>query len=254
MNRGRVIRIVVVSSAVAFSWGGACGPPAPPPPDSCDSPNKKGITTVELGPEAASDGTFDPWAAEDRAYITRGFQGGNMIVATLRMSSDAPECVQQKTVVKSGGTVIAQESSPLNTYPQTDGTRMTKQIFLIFDDDGPPIGSEVDVVTTAGGQTVSTHVTIATDRHKLESITVTPTTAQVGDDVTFVLKARLQPAEQGLAPMYTASNPDVVYSPAPSYLFQGSQTWQGSATAAGETDYTVKYNDQMVTTHLTVTP
>lgn len=255
MKRGRVLRVVIVCGVVAFSWGGACGPGGPPPPDSCSSPSAKAITTVELGPEAAPDGSFDPWGAEDRAYITHGVQGGSMIVATLRMSGDAPACIQQKTVVKAGGSVIAQETSPLNTYEQPDASRMTKQIFLVFDGDGPAIGSDVDIVSTVGGQTVSTHVTIATDRHRLQSITATPSTAPVGTDITFVLTARLAPAGQGLAPTYTTSNPTVLYGgPAPSYLFQGSQTWQGSASAAGESDFTVRYNDQMVTTHVIVTP
>lgn len=254
MNRGHVLRIVVVCSVAAFSWGGGCGPVPPPPPDSCSSPSKQGITTVELGPEVAQDGSFDPWASEDRAYITLGFQGGNMIVATLRMSGDAPACVQQKTVVKQGGVVIAQEASPLNTYEQTDGSRMTKQIFLIFDDDGPAIGSQVEIVSTLGGKTVSTLATIATDRHRLESVMVSPTSLQAGDTFSVILETRLAPSGQGFTATATASNPSVINAPAPAFIFQDTMTWQGSASAAGESDYTVKYNDQSVTTHVIVTP
>jgi hypothetical protein len=124
----------------------------------------------------------------------------------------------------------------------------------IFADDGPPIGSQVQIHTAVGGKTVSTLATISADRHKLESIQITPATLHIGDDFTVTLKARVAPAGRGFSPTATASNPDVIYALPPSYVGSASTSWQGSANGSGESDYTVKLDDQMVTTHVTVGP
>jgi hypothetical protein len=253
--RASVSRTFIVAIAAAFSFGGLCGPGAePPPPDSCSSPSQKAITSVELGPEMLPERDFEPWASADTAYVTHGLQGGDMIGTSLRLSGDAPACLQQKTVIKSGGSVIAEETSPLNTYAQVDGTRWTKTTWLVFEGVGPPIGTPLQIVTTAGGKTVTADITVAADRNKLESITITPATPHAYQDVVFELKTRIAPPYTGFTPAFIASDPLVLSILPPSYIYDATTTWTGQARAAGESDCTVKYASQMISTHVVVTP
>jgi len=241
--------------ACAFSLGVFCGPGGEaPPPDSCGSPTARSITELEIGPEMNETRGFDPWATDDIGYITEGFQGGYMLGVSLRLSGDAPACLQQKTVVKNGGAVLAQETSPLNTYDAFDGTRTTRTMWLVFEDTGPPLASQVQVIATAGGKTTSSYVTIAEDRHRLESLMAVKASTQLGYLVELELKSRHAPQYEGFTPTISFSNPGILAVPMMMYVYDDVQRLSLTSLAAGETDVIVTFRDQEMRAHVVVTP
>jgi hypothetical protein len=248
------VKRLVLALTCTFSLGLTCGPPGPPPPDSCASPTAKAITEVELGPEMNEMRGFEAWASNDTGYITMGFQGGNMIGVSLRLSGDAPACLQQKTTVKLDGNVLAQETSPLNTYDATDGTRTTRTMWLVFDGSVPPIGTQVLVVTTAGGKTASSYVTIAEDRHRLDSLKVLTAFAQDGDYIDIELKSRHSPQYEGFTPVLSVTTPGVISLPPPTYVYDDTTKLTVTAIGQGETDLIAKLRDQEVRVHVVVSP
>lgn len=251
---GGVNRLLLLLAST-FSLGVTCGPgDGAPPPDSCGSPTTKSIAELEIGPEMNETRGFDPWTTDDFGYITRGFQGGNMLGVSLRLSGDAPACLEQKTVVKSGGTVLAQQTSPLNTYDAFDGTRTTRTMWLVFEDDGPPLASQVQVISTAGGKTTASYVTIAEDRHRLEALTAVKASTQLGYVVELELKSRHAPQFQGFTPTITFSNPGIVTVPTMMYVYDDVQLLSLTSLAAGETDVIVTFRDQVLQAHVVVTP
>ena len=246
---------VLLALSCAFSVGATCGPGDDgPQPDSCNSPTSKSVTELEVGPELNEMRGFEAWASDDIGYITRGFQGGNMLGVSLRLSGDAPACLEQKTVVKTGGTVLVQESAPLNTYDAFDGTRTTRTMFLVFADSGPPLGSQVQVVTTAGGKTASAYVTIAEDRHRLEALTAVKASTQLGYLVELELKSRHAPQFEGFTPTISFSNPGILAVPTMMYVYDDVQLLSLTSLAAGETDVIVTFRDQELRAHVVVTP
>lgn len=197
---------------------------------------------------------FEPWASDDTGYVTQGFQGGHMIGVSLRLSGDAPACLQQKSSVHLDGKVIAQETSPLNTYDAGDGTRTTRTMWLVFADNGPPLGTTLLVVSTAGGKTASAHVTIAEDRNRLDSLTVLTPSAQDGDFIDIELKSRHSPQYQGFTPIYSVTTPGVITVPEPMYIYEDTTKITVTAIGAGETDLVAKLREQEVRVHVVVLP
>jgi hypothetical protein len=232
-----------------------CGPGAgPPPPDRCASPTSKTVTGVELGPEMNEERGFEAWTSDDTGYVTQGFQGGDMLGVSLRLSGDAPACLQQKTTVIIDGFLLAQESSPLNTYDAADGTRTTRTMWLVFDDGTPGLGDQVLVVTKAGGKTVSSYVTIAPDRHQLESMKVLTPNAQDGDLIEIELTSRHAPQFQGFSPMFSVTTPGVIAPPSATYVSDDTQKLTVTAIGAGETDLVATLRDQRISVHIVVSP
>jgi len=249
------VKRLVLALCCGLSLGVTCGPGGgAPPPDSCNSPNAKAVTSLEIGPEINEMRGFDPWMSDDTGYITQGFQGGYMLGVSMRLSGEAPACLQQKTVVKSGSKVIAQETSPLNTYAAADGTRTTRTMFLVFADSGPPLGSQIQVVTTAGGQTTSAYVTIDEDRHKLESLSLVTASPKAGYQIEFELKSRHAPQFEGFSPTLSVSTPGVLQVPATMYVYEDTYKFSTSALAAGETDLIATFRTQEVRVHVVVAP
>jgi hypothetical protein len=247
----------LVAFASVFSLGGLCGPGSgPPPPDRCTSPASNAIIGVEIGPEMNEAHGFEAWAADDTGYITSGFQGGYMLGVSLRLSGDAPACLKQNTTVTLAGTKLAQEASPLNTYDAPDGTRTTRTMWLVFDDSGPPIGTQVLVTTEAGGTTVSSNVTIAQDRHRLESLTVLTPIPKVGSPIELELTSRHAPEFTSFTPTFSTSSLDVVslLSGLPPFIYDDVKTFQLQAVGAGETDIVVTLRDQELRAHVVVAP
>jgi hypothetical protein len=239
----------------SLSLGGLCGPGADAPPvDSCASPKGNTIASVDLGPEMNETRGFEAWTSDDTGYVTSGFQGGHMLGVSLRLSGDAPACLQQKTIVKLNGTVLAQESSPLNTYDALDGTRTTRTMWLVFDDDGPPIGTQVQVVTTTGGKTVSPYVTIVQDRHRLESMTVLTPSAQDGDFIEIELKSRHAPEFEGFTPTFSVTTSGVITTPPPTYVYDDTTKLMVTAIGEGETDLIANLGNQEIRVHVVVSP
>jgi hypothetical protein len=199
---------------------------------------------------------FEAWGPDDTAYVTEGTQGGHMIVYSLRLGAGAPACIAQKTTIKQNGQVIASQNSALNTYDNGDGTRSTKDNYLVFGDEGPPLGSQVVVTTTAGGKTVSSTLTIVADRNKLESLTVVTASPHVGYSIDFQLKSRHAPPYSGFTVTAQTSNVSVASASPPQYIYDDTTTFQGSAYSAGSATITVQMagSDQMVTAPVTVIP
>jgi hypothetical protein len=248
------VKRLVLALCCGLSLGVTCGPGGgAPPPDSCNSPDGKSIASLEIGPEISEMRGFEPWLTDDTGYITQGFQGGYMLGVSMRLSGEAPACLQQKTVVKSGSKVIAQETSPLNTYAAADGTRTTKTMFLVFDDSGPPLGSQVQVVATAGGKTTSAYVTIDEDRHKLELLKLITPYPTAGAQVEFELQSRHAPQFEGFSPTLSVSTPGVLQVPASMYVYEDTYRFSTSALAAGETDLIATFRTQEVRVHVVVT-
>lgn len=251
---GAVNRLFLAFSC-ALSMGATCGPgDGAPPPDSCNSPDSKSISSLEIGPEMNDVRGFDPWLPDDIGYVTSGFQGGHMLGVSLRLSGDAPACLQQKTVVKDGGAVLATETSPLNTYDSLDGTRTTHTMWLLFENAIPQLGSQIQVVTTAGGQTTSSYVTIAEDRHRLESLTVRYPSTIVGYQAELEIKSRHAPQYVGFSPTITFSNPGILAPPQTMYVYEDTQTLLLTTLTAGETDVIMTFRDQEVRAHVVVVP
>jgi hypothetical protein len=239
--------------AASFSLGMMCGSPGPPPPDSCPSPSSAALTTLELGPEVISDRAYEPWAGSDTAYVTTGVQGGYMLGVTLRVPAGAAACLAQRTTASAGGRVIMAEDSPLKTYEQADGTRTTRTTWLVFPGAPPAIDSQVEVTTKAGGQTQTVQLTIARDRHRLESLTVRTTAPTVGYLVEVELRSRIAPEYDGLQVTVTSTNPDVVSVVSPPYVYGEAYTITGDALSAGETEIVVQFRDQELRVPVVVT-
>jgi hypothetical protein len=166
------MRILVALLALPCFGMGTCGPGAPPPPDDCSSPGDQPLTSLAIGPERLTDQPFQPWAAQDTAYITEGAQGGDMLGISLSLAGQpAPACLAQRTEVRRGDQVLASVEVPINTYDETgDGLRTTHTLWLVFDGAVPGLGDELDVTVEAGGRAVTSRVTVASDRHRLVSL------------------------------------------------------------------------------------
>jgi hypothetical protein len=248
------VKRLVLALACTTSLGLFCDPPGPPPPDSCASSDKTTIGSLEVGSEMNEMVGFDPWTSDDTGYVTSGFQGGYMLGVSLRLSGDAPACVQQKTTVKLDGAVLAQETSPLNTYDALDGTRTTRTMWLVFADTGPPIGTQVLVVSQAGGKTVSSYVTIAADRHRLVSLANLTPSVQDGGYLDLELKSRHAPVYESFTPQFSVTTPGVISQPIATAIYDDTTKIRVNAIGAGETDLVAKLRDQEVRVHIVVAP
>jgi len=118
-------------------WG--CGPkPQPvPPSDTCLMPTFQGVDTLLLGAGNPADlsgamSPFQPLHDGDAVSVIRGGQGATMVGFTLEVSGAAPPtCLgQQLTITGTDGTYVTESSTPVTTYGQADGSRVTHAIWL----------------------------------------------------------------------------------------------------------------------------
>jgi hypothetical protein len=146
--------LALVAAGCSAAGGGA------PPTDSCAGPSAGSVDALDIGAASGADlagepTTFMPLGDGDGMALIRGAQGANMLGFILRVSgASAPSCLGQQTLVSdSGGARVTASSTPLLTYAQADGTRLTKPMWLPAD---YPLSFVVDV--DAGGRTVSRHL------------------------------------------------------------------------------------------------
>ncbi len=238
--------------------GMTCGPSAsPPPPDDCGSPGEQPITSVALGPERVGDRPFEPWAASDTAYVNEGAQGGHMLGVSIELAGDpAPACLAQHSQVLQDGSLLVDDDVSINTYEQVgDDRRITNTLWLIFDEDAVPVlGSQLDVMTEAGGLTAAAHLTVVSDRHRLLALAPAAPTARVGDIIQFTLTSQLAPAYAGYeAQLETAGDPGVLSLPAPTaWVYGESVPLMITAAASGTAELVVRFGEQEVRAAVTV--
>jgi hypothetical protein len=125
----------------------------PPDPDDCAAPGAVTAGAVlELGDV---EGDFVPWVDGDAVPLTWGPQGGSMVGLRLRFAGDGvPACVEQHTIATVAPTSDGHGQFPVRTYEDGPGARLTKTVWVPFDEDPEP-GEEVVVTTTAGTLSVT---------------------------------------------------------------------------------------------------
>ena len=139
--------------AAVLTCGGCMGScDTPTAPDSCTDPGVGAASSLELGQAPA--GSFQPLAEGDVVPRVFGSQGGAMITVALRLRGDVPSCLEQHTeaFVVGQSEPFEIDSVPRKTYGEADGSRTTREMFLILDYDTEP-GAMVRIVTTAAGLT-----------------------------------------------------------------------------------------------------
>ncbi len=142
------------------SMGVTCGPPGPPPPDTCMMAANGAIATLEVG--SGDSGTFQPFTDGQVIEFAHGGQGATMLPIRLRFGGTMlPACVQETSSITAHGTTVASDANPVKTYDAGDGTRTTKAIYLVIGFDEPQAGSIITVTATAGGQTVMRQLQVA---------------------------------------------------------------------------------------------
>jgi hypothetical protein len=231
--------------------GMTCGPSAePPPPDDCGSPGDEPITSLAIGPERLVDQPFQPWAADDTAYITEGAQGGNMLGVSLSLTGESPPaCVAQHSRVRRGDDVLADEEVAINTYGEGgDGVRSTHTLWLIFDGDVPELGDQLEVITEAGGRSATSRLMVAADRNRLVSLTPAEPSQYVGHKVHFTLETVHAPDGTRFdVELSTAGDPGVLQIPAPTAtIFASSEELVLTAGSTGTAELVVRLVDQEV--------
>ena len=131
----RLAAITLAISALGCNPGG--GNVLAPPIDTCSVPSPGSVDQLDVGAATPDDldgiaTTFTPLVDGDGVPLIRGSQGGTMIGLILRVSgASAPSCLsQQTTVTDSGGARVTAATSPLTTYAQPDGTRLTHPLWM----------------------------------------------------------------------------------------------------------------------------
>jgi hypothetical protein len=244
------MRILVALLALPCFGMGTCGPAEPPPPDDCAEPGGQPVDGLALGPERLTDRPFEGWAASDTAYITQGAQGGEMLGVSLAVTgATPPPCLAQRTEVRQGDRVLASADHAVNTYDEAgDGTRATSTLWLIFDGRVPALGDELEVTTEAGGETVTSHVTVVANRHRLLALTPTEPSQYRWHKVHFTLTGIHAPeAESFEVELSTAGDTGVFELPATTATIYGPSAEIVVDTAAiGTGELVVRLADQEV--------
>lgn len=125
----------------------------PPDPDDCAAPGAApAIAALELGP---ATGDFVAWNDGDAVPLTWGPQGGSMVGLRIRLVGDGvPECVDQHTSATVAPSSNGHEEFPVRTYEDGAGARLTKVVWVPFDDD-PAAGTQVVIATEIGSLSVT---------------------------------------------------------------------------------------------------
>jgi hypothetical protein len=112
----------------------SCGPGGgPPKPDSCSNGSADGIDAVTIsGP--ADDSFF----TGDFPRLAMGGQGATMVVLRIHIAGpNPPSCLAQSTTALSGISpnfvFVGHDNTPRATYAQPDGTRATRDMYIVLD-------------------------------------------------------------------------------------------------------------------------
>jgi hypothetical protein len=149
---------------VTFVFAGAlgCGPGAnvPPPTDSCAMPSSGSVDALELGAATSDDlaghpSLFTPLHDGDGVQLFHGAQGASMLGFILRVTGPSPPtCLGQQTMITdTTGARVTSTSTPVATYAQPDGTRLTRGVWLPAD-----YPTSFVVAVSAGGQSLALHL------------------------------------------------------------------------------------------------
>jgi hypothetical protein len=103
-----------------------------PEPDRCATPSDGSITSVEIG--RGGSGPFVPLSFGDLVDVTTGGQGFSMTAIRCRIrGTHLPACIRQRTGAAARPlTSDDWNEVPLKTYPQADGSRVTKEFWFIL--------------------------------------------------------------------------------------------------------------------------
>lgn len=141
-----------------------------------------------------------------------------MFPMRLRLrGAGVPACLPQKTVVTSvvGGTV-AMESSPLKTYDQGDGIRLTRTLWLVLERGS--LGAFATVETTVEGQTASRAIWMGAPYEGPNVVSITPVAEEIAVAETASFVVILSAPER---------YPDVLV---------GSSAWEVATASVGDPD------------------
>jgi hypothetical protein len=130
---------------------GACGPsdpPGPPDTDACSMPEGGTLDALEIG---TRDRTFTPFVEGQELPVVYGSQGGAMVPVRLRISgSDLPACLPVTISIMGPMYPFGSSNVPLQTYPEPDGSRTTRAIFVIGSGGGGGLGDYMLTATALG--------------------------------------------------------------------------------------------------------
>ena len=109
--------------------------PSLPPVDSCAHGQVGTADSLQIGDGnfGADDAPFSPWVDGDHVCVRGAPQGGApMIVFRIRLTGDAvPSCLtEESSLLDQDGTLEGRRSTPLNTYLQSDGSRITHATYI----------------------------------------------------------------------------------------------------------------------------
>lgn len=114
---------------------------------------------VAYGVPVDGGGAFTPLADGDTLSITRGFQGADMVVLSLRVTGvDSDRCIaQQTTLVDSNGTLEARLVRPVQFTSVAPGVLQTSALFLPGEFNAGPLHT---LTVSIGGITLTRHLTV----------------------------------------------------------------------------------------------
>lgn len=152
MTIRRWLPLLVPAFAASCFGINLCGPPGPPPPDSCTGDSSSGVDTVEVGPD--SDG-FVPFTDGQVVNFITGGQGSFMLPVRIRVGgASPPACLSQHTTLTNDkGDEMGRDKDPRATYP--DGSfRTTRTIYLVLFGYAEP-GHALTLTVTVGQKSVT---------------------------------------------------------------------------------------------------
>lgn len=258
MRPADLLRTGLLAAAALASVATSPPPPAAPEPDRCDPSSAAALEVLELGPGGWDDGEFEAWANGDTTEIIGGFQGGYMTPVRLHVdAATTPSCVPQLTTVRNAaGAIIATEDAPLATYAELDGSRTTKTVWLIYNDEIPADGDTITVTTEAGGLTITRTLTVGPLPARLVSLS--PPSAQISVGTTLEVWAYLDKGVPAPATLtLESSDPTVIQLSSETVQIP---TWYSTATfyitavAPGTATITATFADRSITMDVTVYP
>jgi hypothetical protein len=153
--------ILVLSSLLA-----GCSAPGLPDADRCTPGSADGVDSFAIGPgkdsESATDlpTDFRPYVANDNGDFVTGGQGFTMLRVRIRVAGhNPPACLAQQTNVDilndAQLETVGSDNVPRRTYPQPDGSRLTKPLYIVVDFGPIVYDGQVQISTPVGGKTVS---------------------------------------------------------------------------------------------------
>lgn len=154
MTQHRFLKTLGLIALAQATSAMTCGPSNIPEVDACSAPGSgAGITSIELG--TSDESTFVPIENGTAVTTVRGGQGASMLPVRYRLrGSSLPECIEQKTSLRSGEQqLFAEIPYQIKTYEEADGSRTTKAFYMILDSD-PAAGARADLHLEIAGKSL----------------------------------------------------------------------------------------------------